>query len=80
MSRAADDFLGDLEAVADPIERMSRAYHTALELQRITRDAVAQAREQDESWATIGEAIGITKQAAHQRHHSPGPRHSERAH
>lgn len=37
-------------------------------LERLTRGAVEEARQMGLSWSEIGEALGISKQAAHQKY------------
>lgn len=54
VSSASDDALGVLAAIAASARQVA---HWRLE-------AVTQAREQGRSWAEIGEALGMSKQAA----------------
>lgn len=48
---------GNLRGIARDLERLE------LELE----ETVAQARAQGQTWAAIGEALGMTRQAAHKR-------------
>lgn len=53
---------------ATPAEALDSLGLIAFELDRLTRATVAAAREQGDSWATIGEALGTSRQAAWERY------------
>jgi hypothetical protein len=72
---ALRDLIRDVEAMApssDELERLDAAFEYADRLKAMADDLVGhfvtQAREAGASWAQIGERLGVTKQAAHQRH------------
>jgi ATP-dependent Clp protease ATP-binding subunit ClpA len=63
---------GVRDAADEPLDRVSTAALLRDQLEHIGDDLldhfVADAREQGCSWAQIGEALGVTRQAAQQRH------------
>lgn len=77
MMRTTHDDSG-LDALPDNIELRDARYFRAIlaagkELTRaeqILRAAVADARRAGDSWAVIGAALGVTRQAAHERFRS----------
>jgi hypothetical protein len=56
-------------ATAEPLEQLAAAVVIAEELRAISEELVdhfvTRAREADRSWAGIGDAFGISRQAAH---------------
>jgi hypothetical protein len=63
------------EGNAAPLDRVSAAAFLKDQLERFGDDLldhfVQQAREEGCSWSQIGEALGVTRQAAQQRHSGP---------
>ena len=49
------------------LERARIAARIADEAERISRTEVMAAREEGATWAEVGEAFGVTRQAAHER-------------
>jgi ClpA/ClpB-like protein len=68
------DLIRDVEdtASSDELERLDAAFEYSDRLKTMADDLVGhfvtQARTAGASWAQIGERLGVTKQAAHQRH------------
>lgn len=60
---------GDIEGLSD-LDALGRAWDEAM------HTAIAGLRTEGFSWAEIGDRLGITRQAAHQRWGSPGALHS----
>jgi hypothetical protein len=62
---------------AEPLDQLTAAVAVAEELRDLSEDLighfVARARQADSSWAGIGEAFGISRQAAHERFAQTGP-------
>lgn len=58
---------GGAVSVFTPLSDIMRAAQDAREAQQKLEAAVREARSTGSSWAEIGAAIGITKQAAHRR-------------
>ena len=70
-----DDLIRDVQGIApssDELARLDAAFEYSDRLKALADDLVGhfvtQAREAGASWAQIGERLGVTKQAAHQRH------------
>ena len=70
-----DDLIRDVEGIAsssDELARLDVAFEYSDRLKAMADDLVGhfvtRAREAGASWAQIGERLGVTKQAAHQRH------------
>lgn len=61
-------------AAADPDPKVGlRAVRSLRELaDRLEELQVARARESGMSWQEIADALGVTKQAAHKKHHRKG--------
>ena len=57
--------------LADPLERVWAADRAAGAVHDLLAEAVAAARANGASWAEIGDTLGTTRQAAHQRFHQP---------
>jgi hypothetical protein len=57
---------GDWEA--DPLAGLHEACRVAAALDKLTRESVQRARAAGHSWTEIGEALGVTKQAAWERY------------
>src|SRR5215218_1258489 len=59
------------QSTENPLERLDRAIalgeSLAAEIDRLTDHFVAQARESGESWTSIGDRLGVSKQAARKR-------------
>jgi len=59
------------QSTENPLERLDRAIamgeSLAAEVDRLTDHFVAQARESGESWTSIGDRLGVSKQAARKR-------------
>lgn len=51
----------------DPLEGLREACRVATALDKLTRQSVKRARDAGHSWTQIGEALGVTKQAAWER-------------
>lgn len=62
------------DAGASPLSRLDDVRAAQEELDLIAAALAARARQGGESWAAIGAAIGITKQAAHLRYGPPPSR------
>src|SRR4051812_17369477 len=62
---------------AQPLDQLAAAAAVAQDLSGISDQLlehfVTRARAADCSWATIGEAFGVSRQAAHERFGSPAP-------
>jgi hypothetical protein len=59
-------------ASRDPVERLQALSALRLELDSIEAQLAAQAVDMGVSWREIGDAIGVSKQAAHRRHSAHG--------
>ena len=57
---------GDWES--EPLDGLREACRVSTALDKLTRESVQQAREAGHSWTQIGEALGVTKQAAWERY------------
>jgi hypothetical protein len=58
-----------LQSHADfPLEALGAVVQIRRELETVERDAVATAREKGATWDDIAAAIGVTRQAAYQKH------------
>ena len=57
---------GDWET--EPLEGIREACRVALALDKLTRESIEQARAAGHSWTQIGQALGLTKQAAWERY------------
>jgi len=57
---------GDWES--EPLEGLREACRIATALDKLTRESVGRARDAGHSWTQIGQALGVTKQAAWQRY------------
>ena len=57
---------GDWES--EPLEGLREACRIATALDKLTRESVGCARDAGHSWTQIGQALGVTKQAAWQRY------------
>lgn len=64
--------LGDWKS--DPIGALRECRGAATALEKAMRQTVAAARDAGETWTTIGDALGVTKQTAWERF-SGGMRH-----
>src|SRR5215211_7685835 len=67
-----EDFVARIEQSTDsPLQRLDEAIALgealAVEADRVTDHFVAQAREGGESWTSIGDRLGVSKQAARKR-------------
>jgi uncharacterized NAD(P)/FAD-binding protein YdhS len=51
-----------------PLEGLREACRVATALDKLTRDAVRRARVTGHSWTQIGDALGVSKQAAWERY------------
>jgi len=58
----------------EPAEAMAAAIALRRVADQMEREAVDRALELGWSWAQIAQALGVTRQAAHQRHASRGRR------
>ncbi|OZM69888.1 hypothetical protein CFN78_28095 [Amycolatopsis antarctica] len=76
--RLHDEWKTDHIAPADTITRLTEAAGTAAASQRALDQAVHEARTTGASWATIGRAVGITRQSAHERWGRQAPADDER--
>ena len=56
---------GDWET--EPLEGLREACRVTTALDKLTRESVKHARDAGHSWTQIGEALGVTKQAAWER-------------
>jgi hypothetical protein len=67
---------------SDPSEGLEAVSALRRELERLEAEHVSRAQRADWSWSQIGEALGVTKQAAHRKHaHRPlAPLRAEEAH
>ena len=69
-------FVGAVTAVlvpqGEPLDRLRRCRELAALLPVVERQAVAEARAAGESWASIGQALGVTGQAVSQRFRPAG--------
>ena len=61
--------IGDWEAA--PLEGLCESAGLARAVEKLQRHLVYQAREGGESWTEIGEALGVSRQAAWERFSSP---------
>jgi hypothetical protein len=61
-------------AEQDDIEGLSALAELGRQVDELMRDTVHQLREQDRSWAEVGDVLGITRQAACQRFGGNGTR------
>lgn len=50
----------------DPVVRLTSCRDLSVVLEDIKEQAIRYGRERELSWQTIGEALGMTKQGAHQ--------------
>ena len=57
---------GDWES--EPLEGLREACGVATALDKLTRESVTRARGAGHSWTAIGQALGVTKQAAWARY------------
>lgn len=57
--------IGDWSAV--PLEGLCEAARVARAVDKLQRDLVQQARKAGQSWTEIGEALGVSRQAAWER-------------
>lgn len=57
---------GDWES--EPLEGLRDACRVATALDKLTRESVKRAREAGHSWTQIGQALGVSKQAAWERY------------
>ena|SRR5437879_5474828 len=80
-----DALIAEVEADAtspDPLDRLATAAAMAADLAGLADHLIGhyvdEARHAGASWADIGAEIGVTKQAAHQRHLARGRRHGRR--
>lgn len=64
--------LNDATEHADLLSGLTAAARARKDLDQVEATLVAQAREKGLSWAQIAEAIGVTKQAIHQRYGGGG--------
>jgi hypothetical protein len=58
--------VGDWES--EPLEGLREAHRLSTALDKLERDSVRRARQTGHSWTQIGEALGVTKQAAWERY------------
>jgi hypothetical protein len=58
-------------AAGDPVCALSAARWAAQEVEALERSLVRDARSQDSSWGAIGFALGVSRQAAHERYSGP---------
>jgi hypothetical protein len=58
-------------AAGDPVCALSAARWAAQEVEALERSLVRHARSQDASWGAIGFALGVSRQAAHERYSGP---------
>jgi hypothetical protein len=56
---------GDWES--EPLDGLREVSGAAIALDKLTREAVAKARAAGHSWTQIGQALGVSKQAACER-------------
>ena len=61
---------GDWET--EPLEGLREACRVATALDKLTRESIQQARAAGHSWTQIGQALGVTKQAAWERYSGEG--------
>jgi hypothetical protein len=61
---------GDWET--EPLEGLRETCRLATAIDKLTRESVKRARDAGHSWTQIGEALGITKQAAWERFSAEG--------
>ncbi len=54
--------------IEDALNELVETVHDRAELEFRARRLVGEARKQGASWAQIGAALGITRQAAHERY------------
>lgn len=64
--------LNQLPASPDLLSGLSAAARARKDIEQLEATLVGQAREQGLSWAQIAEAVGVTKQAIHQRYGGGG--------
>jgi hypothetical protein len=63
--------VADYQAADDPVSALSAARWAAQEVEALERSLVRHARSQGSSWALIGYALGVSRQAAHERYSGP---------
>jgi hypothetical protein len=51
----------------EPLEGLREACRVTIALDKLTRESVKRARDAGASWTQIGDALGVTKQAAWER-------------
>lgn len=80
-----DDLIGTVRSSAasdEPLDQLSAAMGVKADLDELTDSLIGhfvdQARRAGRSWSEIGAAMGVTKQAAQQRHTSERPRKRDR--
>jgi hypothetical protein len=61
--------IGDWEA--DPLEGLCESAGLARAVDKLQRHLVGQARAEGQTWTEIGEALGVSRQAAWERFSSP---------
>jgi hypothetical protein len=67
-------YLADVEAqeaADDPVSALCAARWAAQDVEALERSLVRHARSQGSSWALIGYALGVSRQAAHERYSGP---------
>ncbi|WP_346845227.1 hypothetical protein [uncultured Rothia sp.] len=66
-----------MDDTEDSLAQVTQAHRAVLAANNRLDDVVQQARQNGATWQQIGDAIGITKQAASQRFHRSPAEHSE---
>jgi hypothetical protein len=71
---AVTSYLADVasyQAAEDPVSALCAARWAAQEVEALERSLVRHARSKGDSWALIGYALGVSRQAAQQRYAGP---------